>query len=151
MATIQNILPILLVFLAGVLVPPAVVLNSILGKQLKSPVLSAVAVMAMGTTFMVLLSLLLRENVPKAAALAKIPWFAWMGGVMIALYMILMNYNMPKVGSGLATSLVVAGQLLIGLIIDHYGLFGLPQSSFNVGRFFGFAAIIGGVLLLKFF
>jgi len=149
--TLQNFIPLVLVFIAGVLVPPAVALNSILGKMLKSPTLSALVVMTVGAIFMVLLSLGFRQNFPEGNMVSKIPWFVWLGGIPITLYMIIMNYNVPKVGVGLSTSLVVAGQLVIGLIIDHFGLFGLPQASFSMGRFCGFLAIVGGVALLKFF
>lgn len=149
--TLKTALPFALVFIAGVLVPPAVALNSILGRMLKSPVLSALVVMMVGGIFITLLALLMRQSAPPMEELSKIPWFVWLGGVMISLYMVLMNYNVPKVGVGIATSLVVAGQLTIGLIIDHFGLLGLPQTSFSVGRFFGVLAVVGGVLLLKFF
>src|SRR5437879_1171708 len=105
--TFQNTIPYLLVFIAGVLVPPAVALNSILGKMLKSPMLSAFVVMAVGAMFMVLVSLGFRQSIPSGSEITKIPWFVWIGGVMVSLYMIFMNYNVPKVGVGLSTSLVV--------------------------------------------
>ena len=93
----------------------------------------------------------MRQVPPPSDELSKIPWIVWLGGILISLYMVLMNYNVPKVGVGLATSLVIAGQVVTGLAIDHFGLFGLPQASMSLGRFFGFIAIVFGVLLVKFF
>lgn len=148
---LQNILPYLSVFVAGAIVPVGVTLNSILGKMLKSPMLSAAVVFASGTMFLALFSLATRQQIPETDELSQIPWFIWLGGVLIATYMILMNYNVPKVGVGLATSIVVAAQLVVGLIIDHYGLFGLPQAHFSLGRFFGLLSIIAGVALMKIF
>jgi transporter family-2 protein len=148
---LQNVFPLILVLIAGMIVPPAVAMNSTLGRMLKAPVLGACVVMFVGGIFVSILSLMMRSTLPSANDLAKIPWFAWLGGVLISLYMVLMNYNVPKIGVGIATCLVVAGQLITGLAIDHFGLFGLPQTSFSVGRFFGFLTIVIGVLLVKFF
>lgn len=147
----QNVISYLCVLLAGIMIPPAVALNATLGRYLKSPILSALAVMLAGGFFVAILTASMRQQPPPAEEIAQIPWYVWLGGVSIAFYMVLMNYNVPKVGVGLATSIVVGGQMMTSLAIDHFGLFGLPQASMSLGRFFGFIAVLGGVLLIKFF
>ena len=39
--------------------------------------------------------------------------------------------------------------MIFSLVIDHYGLLGIPAQSVNWLRVAGIAAIIGGVVLLR--
>lgn len=146
-----NFLPAFLIFMAGVSVPLAIALNARIGQALKSPLLGAAAVPVMGLIFITIVLAILRPAMPTAENFAEIPWYAWLGGMMVTLYFVILIFNAPKVGLGFAVSLVVAGQLAISAVIDNYGLFGLPVVPFSLGRFAGALAIIAGVALLKFF
>lgn len=148
---IQNLMPFLYVLFAGIIIPPALALNANVGRNLKSPLLSAFVVMFVGGIFIGGLSLITKQIPPSPVEFSKTPVYIWFGGIFISLNMALMIYSAPKIGIGLATSLVVTGQMIAGLIIDHFGLFALPQASMSVGRLFGFIAIITGVVLVKFF
>jgi FixJ family two-component response regulator len=46
-------------------------------------------------------------------------------------------------------ALVVAGQMIAGIAMDHFGVFGLAQHPVSISRLAGIALIIGGVLLIK--
>jgi len=140
-----------LIFMAGVAVPVAVALNTALARGLKNPLMSALIVPSVGVLFMLAVLILWRNPTPTVADFANLPWYVWTGGILIALYMIILIFNVPIVGIGLSTSLVVAGQLFAGAFIDHFGLFGLPQVSFNFGRFLGIIVVLTGVALLKIF
>lgn len=145
------LLPILLVFSAGVIVPLAVALNTMLAKTFKNPIFASLAVMLVATLFMAVVLIATMSPTPSADTIKSTPWYYWVGGILIAIYMVLMMFNVPKVGVGVSTSLVVAGQLMMGLLLDHLGAFGLPQASFSLGRFIGVTIIILGVMLLKIF
>ncbi len=131
--------------------PLAVALNNRVGQILKSPVLGAAAIPFVGLVFIALVFALFRTSLPSWESLAEVPWYAWLGGAMVTLYFIIMIFNAPTVGLGFAISLVVAGQLTTSMIIDHFGLLGLPVQPFSWGRLAGAVAVVAGVALLKFF
>ncbi len=147
----SNLLSGFLIFIAGVMVPLTVALNSRVGQELRNPLLGAAAVPIVGSVFMILLLTLLRPPLPSWENFTAVPWYAWLGGAMVTTYFIILIFNAPRVGLGFAVSLVVTGQLAVSSMIDHFGLFGLPVAPFSWGRFAGAIFIISGVALLKFF
>jgi transporter family-2 protein len=44
--------------------------------------------------------------------------------------------------------LVITGQLIVSVLLDHFGLFGLSAHSINVGRVFGLTLLTGGAALV---
>jgi transporter family-2 protein len=46
-------------------------------------------------------------------------------------------------------TLMVGGQLLISLFLDHFGAMGVPRQPLNLGRIAGVALVLAGVLLVR--
>jgi len=44
---------------------------------------------------------------------------------------------------------MVLGQLLMALLIDHWGLFNAPRIEINLARIIGLALLIMGAVLIK--
>lgn len=55
----------------------------------------------------------------------------------------------PRLGATLTFSLVVAGQLLMAVALDHFGLLGVPVQSISWLRILGIALITAGVVLIR--
>jgi len=49
----------------------------------------------------------------------------------------------------LTITLMVAGQLALSLILDHFGVMGVPQQPISLPRIAGVLLVIGGVLLVR--
>ncbi|MDQ3181074.1 MAG: DMT family transporter [Acidobacteriota bacterium] len=49
----------------------------------------------------------------------------------------------------LTFSLVIAGQMLITLVIDHFGFLGVPVKEVNLLRLLGVTFITIGVILIR--
>ena len=126
--------------------PPA---NSRLRESLGHP-LSATAVSVLGTTLTVLVAvLILRPPVPTAADAGKAPWWAWMGGPIGALFVLAGATLIRHLGAALYVALLVGGQLLCSLTLDHFALLGLPQQSVTAGRVVGVLLVVAGVACIK--
>jgi transporter family-2 protein len=41
------------------------------------------------------------------------------------------SYLVPRIGTGALFVLLVAGQIIIGAVINHYGLLGVPEQSIS--------------------
>jgi transporter family-2 protein len=51
-------------------------------------------------------------------------------------------------GAGAVIALLVAGQVIISIVADRLGWFGLHQAQIGVGRLLGIALIIAGTVLV---
>jgi transporter family-2 protein len=55
----------------------------------------------------------------------------------------------PKLGAGALVALIVAGQLIFSVLLDHFGWFGFLQHPANVTRLAGCSLMIVGVFLIS--
>ena len=55
----------------------------------------------------------------------------------------------PRLGVAMTFSLIVLGQMLITLVIDHFGLLGVPVQQVTLSRVAGILLVIGGVVLIR--
>jgi transporter family-2 protein len=54
----------------------------------------------------------------------------------------------PKLGVSNAIGLIVTGQIICAIIIDHFGLFGATVRTIDAQRLIGAAMIIGEIYLV---
>lgn len=113
-----------------------------------SPVNAAFVSFAVGTAALGVLAVILQAK-PDMAAARNLPWYAWIGGLYGAVFVVAAAWGVPRLGVALTITLMVAGQLLISLFLDHFGAFGVPRSPINLGRLAGVALVIGGVVMVR--
>ena len=113
-----------------------------------SPVNAAFVSFAVGTAALGILAVILQAR-PDMVAARNLPWYAWVGGLYGAVFVVAAAWGVPRLGVALTITLMVAGQLLIGLILDHFGAFGAPAHPLNLGRLAGVALVIAGVVMVR--
>jgi transporter family-2 protein len=94
--------------------------------------------------------LLLRPAAPSASALREAPWWNWIGGPLGALIVLAGAALTARLGAALFIALVVGGQLLCSLLLDHFALLGLNEQPITPGRLLGAALVVTGVLCIKY-
>jgi transporter family-2 protein len=57
----------------------------------------------------------------------------------------------PKLGASTFLAAAIFGQLAAGLILDHFGLIGMPQHAISFGRIAGVALVLAGAVLIRAF
>lgn len=73
------------------------------------------------------------------------PWYSYLGGAMGALFVAVNSYVLPRTGSTQAAILIISGQMISGVIIDH-----LSHPSSNLGiQITAVLLIIAGVWFSK--
>ena len=77
----------------------------------------------------------------------SVPWYALGAGVFGLVVIGAISYMIPKVGVAASITTIVAGQLLVSLILDHFGLLGASVRALDVTRLFGIAVVLFGVWL----
>ena len=75
----------------------------------------------------------------------EVPWYALGAGALGLVVIAGMSYMVPRVGVAPSVVLIVAGQLLVSVILDHYGLFGAHIRSFDSTRALGLLLVFVGV------
>jgi transporter family-2 protein len=56
-----------------------------------------------------------------------------------------------KVGAGAYAGLTITANILMSLVIDKFGLFGMNTHALSVGRMIGAALMVGGIALISWF
>ena len=141
--------PIFLTVAAGASIVIQQVLNTNLRTALNSAAWSGFTSYFVGLICMVVLAVALRDPVPQVATMARIPWWAWSGGLFGALFIGLAILLVPKLGAATFFALLVTGQMPASLLFDQVGLLGLAQRPVDLPRLFGVALLIGGVVLIR--
>ncbi|MEW6240841.1 MAG: DMT family transporter [Chloroflexota bacterium] len=77
----------------------------------------------------------------------SVPWYALGAGVFGLVVIAAISYTIPRVGVAAAITTIVAGQLLAGTLIDHFGLLGAAQRSLDPARLLGLVVLSVGVWL----
>jgi transporter family-2 protein len=109
--------------------------------------LAALVSFVVGTLALALFVVVQRPALPDMATLARLPWWYWIGGALGALYVAVVTVVAPRLGAATLTMLVVAGQLAMSLVLDHFGLVGFTRRPIDLTRTAGVALVLAGALL----
>lgn len=107
---------------------------------------SAFISFAVGTIFLLMLVLFAGKGNLKG--LSETSWWEWTGGVLGAIFVSATIFIVPRIGTTAAMAATIAAQLLTGVILDHYGAFGLNEIPVDSKRLLGCLLLAGGVLLV---
>lgn len=138
--------------IAGVSNPLQSGSNAALNKGLDAPVASAFIVYAIGAVCLLACTPFL-GFAPKGAAgkLFGLPWWAFIGGVCNALFLMCTLLVTKRLGSATFTTAVVIAAVITSLILDNFGLLGFEVRPATVLRLVGGGLAIGGVVLIAVF
>jgi transporter family-2 protein len=76
------------------------------------------------------------------------PWM-WLGGLMGLTVVYTITFAQPKIGATATIGILIAGQLVMGAVIDRFGLFGVEQIAISWPRALGIGLLgIGAALSL---
>jgi transporter family-2 protein len=139
----------ILAVLAGASMVTQQALNAGLRGALNSAAWSGFASYAVGLLCMALFALALRDPVPSAALAGRVPWWTFSGGLFGAIFIALAIFLIPKLGAATFIVLLVTGQMLASVTIDHFGWLGLAERPIDLSRLIGIVLLIGGCVLIR--
>ena len=144
----MEILFIFMAILAGMTMPVQSGINAQLQYHwAQSSILAATVSFAVGTLGLIAVLLIMR--IPLPALSGKTAVWHWMGGLLGAYFVTVMAFLAPRLGAAALVGLILAGQIGISLVLDHFGLIGYAQKSINWQRVLGIALVGGGVFLIR--
>jgi bacterial/archaeal transporter family-2 protein len=74
------------------------------------------------------------------------PWM-WLGGVMGLTVVFAITFAQPRIGATATIGILIAGQLVMGAVIDRFGLFGVDQLAISWPRALGIGLLAAGAAL----
>ncbi len=113
-----------------------------------SPLAAALVNFAVGTVFLFIAVALGRGSLAGLAQVGAAPWWAWCAGILGAFYITTSAAFGPVLGGATFLALIVAGQMVAALALDHYGLMGFPGRPLDAMRAAGALLVIAGMFLL---
>jgi transporter family-2 protein len=140
---------LIVAFLVGVALPVQAGVNAQLRVGLGHPLLAATVSFAVGTVALALCVAAARTQLPSAAAVARLPWWYWTGGLLGAVYIFAAVVLAPRLGAANLIAAIVAGQLVTSLLLDQFGLVGYPQHSASLTRIAGAVLLLAGLVLIQ--
>ncbi len=141
----ESILLIILIGLAGGV---AVGLQSPLASMISQRlgIFESVFIVHVGGAVIALLPLLFYSG-GKLSQWRSVPWYALGAGIFGLIVISAISYMIPRVGIAASITTIVAGQLLVGILLDNFGLLGASVRALDVTRVVGMAVVLAGVWL----
>jgi transporter family-2 protein len=140
---------ILLALVAGAMMPTQAATNSKMADVVGSPILSAFISFFVGTIALFVYVLISGTPIGNLTSAKEAPAAAWIGGLLGAFFVTAAVTLVPRLGVAMTFSVMIAGQMLVTLIIDHFGLLGVPVKEVSLARIAGIVLIAGGVVLIR--
>ena len=142
-----NVAYAFVMFLAGIGVPMLAALNAALGQKIGSPAAAALCLFLIA--FLATSVVVLVTGLGPIRAIPMQPKHLFLGGVLVAFYVLSITYIAPHFGVGNAVFFVLLGQLVAAATIDHFGLFGAQVTPLSFSRGAGIALMAAGIALTQ--
>lgn len=140
-------LAILIGIIIGIGLPMQTSINTRLKQTLGSPFLASLTSFSIGTIFLAIITLIISHSLFFSPQIfAEQPVWLWIGGFLGVIYLTSNILLFPKLGSVQTVIFPILGQIIMGLIIDSFGLFHSLFKPMNLTRFFGAILVILGVV-----
>ena len=138
---------ILMSVTGGVLFALQSPINARLGNAMGGPLVGAFLSFLTGTIVLSVILLMQRKPI-LLSHITQTPWWMWIGGTLGAFMVFAAAYSVERLGSAAMLALIIAGQIITSLVIDHYGILVHNPVPVSPIRIAGAAMLLGGVILI---
>ncbi len=84
------------------------------------------------------------------ASAVSLPWYLLLAGVLGPFIVACASFAIPRVGAAATVGLLISGQLLVGVLADHFGWFGVTPRAIDPVRVIGLIVLgLGAFLIVK--
>jgi transporter family-2 protein len=77
----------------------------------------------------------------------SVPWYTLGAGALGLVIVGTIGYTVPRLGLTRAFTIIVAAQLIVAALLDHFGLLGASARPLDLGRLAGIGVLVLGVWL----
>lgn len=140
--------PVFVIILIGLAGGIAVGLQSPLASMMSQRLgtLESIFIVHFGGALIALIPLLIYGG-GKLSQWRTVPWYALLAGAFGLVVIGAISYMIPRIGVAGSIITVVAGQLLVGTILDYFGWLGAAERPLDATRLLGLVVVMLGVWL----
>jgi len=138
-----------LAVIVGALIPIQAATNAAMSRAIDSVAMTSLALFVIGSLVVAAWVIVIREPLPSLETLKHVHAYGYFGGFIVASYVVSITFLAPRLGVGNAIRLVVTGQIVAAVAIDHVGAFGAVVQRLTLGRAVGVVLMIVGVILAR--
>lgn len=149
MIAYSSLLLCLLALLVGALIPVQAASNAVLSKAAGGIAYPSVILFAVALAVALGFAVITRASMPTLSSLTMAPRYGYLGGFIVASYVLAITFLAPRLGVGTAIAFVVTGQILSSALIDQFGLFNAMVVELTPKRLLGMGLMIVGAFLAK--
>lgn len=128
----------------GGLIAVMILLNGTLGNAIGNYAAS-VLIHAVGLIGIILILVISKS---KVKFYKSVPLYAYTAGLIGVMPIIFNNIGFNYLGVSLTLTLGMFGQSLTSIVVDHFGLLGMPVVKFNKKKIIGLAIITAGMIIM---
>jgi transporter family-2 protein len=133
-------------FLMGAILSVYLPINSSVSRHLGSS-MAASAVFFVVATITSILILVFGGEYHSLAKLRSVPVYLHVAGIISAFFIVGTTFLIPKVGARTFFILLVSGQILMAMVISHFGVLESPQDPITLKKTLGAILVIAGACL----
>ena len=130
-------------------------INGRVGALLSSPIQASFISFSMGIVLLsvICLCLFIRRKATGYQHTPELPrvWWMWLGGLIGPVILCVNTILANRLGTGLTVVLFITGQMLGGVLIDQFGLFGVARNPMNIKKAAGIVLALLGLVLIRLF
>jgi transporter family-2 protein len=138
-----------LFLIAGALQAWGPPMNGALRNALTNPWLASLVSFLPIVAFLGCILLCQPRPMPTAEGIAAMAWWAPLGGLVGAFAVVAGLIFVNQVGAGAFAGLTITANILMSLVIDKYGWFGMEVHPLSGGRLLGAILMVGGIALIS--
>jgi bacterial/archaeal transporter family-2 protein len=141
------LVPVALV--AGMAVPTQFAINTQLRQLVGGTVVAAALSFLVGTVILFAAAVVVNRSVPEIGSMISAPPWMYLGGLLGAFYICASIVLTPRLGVATTIGLILTGQVIASMAIDHFGLFGVSVQPASIPRLMGAILVIVGVAIVQ--
>ena len=131
----------------GTLIALQPVVNASMANTLGNPLMASMISMCMSIVFVGFAWLGSGNGEGRWTEISTLPWWVIIGGVAGALIVCGGLLIVPIIGVQRFFLCLIAGQVICAALVDHFGLFGLTETSVSLSRAVGIALVFIGAYM----
>src|SRR6187551_2598701 len=145
----MKILFYLLPVFAGIAIAIQSGVNSQLRTSIQHPLMAAFISFVMGTIALAILLIFSKDSIPGLSQFSSVNWYKYTGGLLGAFVVTVTLISVAQIGAGNMFVLIVAGQLITAVLMDHFGVLGMKPNPVSLQKFFGICLLVAGAWLVN--
>jgi len=123
--------------------------NAQLRVALGNPLMAAITSFSFGLFVLLIAFPFFNQNpIPTIDTFRQVSLWKYAGGFLGAFYVVTVIFIVKDIGPANLICLVIAGQMLAAMVVDHYGLQGFAVHPISFPRICGGILLIAGVYLI---